>query len=134
MEECKEAAKAAKQVKLPSDQQVQAALEELRSAVEVWINGSAEAVYVYDNTWGGLINCGCNYTFVKGEPEDKGSCSNTAPYECPAFESVNVDFGNGWYNDHHYHVSSGSGSRLNGSFSTAHLTHQFCFLRTTINS
>ena len=40
------------------------------------------------------MNCGCNYTFVKGY-EGEGVCSNSYP-ECPAIDDVNVDFGNGW--------------------------------------
>jgi hypothetical protein len=100
---CQASAKAAQKVKLPSDKEVQTALEGLRDAVEVWINGLAEATYVYDKTWGGLINCGCNYTVPEGKAGNEGMCSNTAPFDCPALTDVNVDFGNGYYNDHHYH-------------------------------
>lgn len=47
------------------------------------------------------MNCGCKYTFEKHH-EDKGYCNNTFP-ECPALADVNENFGNGWYNDHHFH-------------------------------
>jgi hypothetical protein len=32
----------------------------------------------------------------------KGTCTNSYP-RCPALTNVNVDFGNGYYNDHHFH-------------------------------
>jgi endoglucanase Acf2 len=91
-------AKAAKEVDLPTDEEITAAVERLREAVQVWVNGSAEAPYIYDRSWGGMINCGCDYA---GEA-DLGSCQNVFP-ECPALTDVNVDFGNGYYNDHHFH-------------------------------
>ncbi|KAL7532575.1 hypothetical protein ACHAXR_006488 [Thalassiosira sp. AJA248-18] len=102
-----EAAAATADVTLPSDEQVETLLDDLQQAVEVWLNpggkakGGAEAEFVYDMSWGGFVNCGCSYIFKKGH-EDKGSCNNTFP-ECPALESVNENFGNGWYNDHHFH-------------------------------
>lgn len=82
---------------LPSNEHVLSAIERLKKAVQVWL-GDAEAPYVYDKSWGGLVNCGCIYV---GEG-DRGTCNNTFP-DCPALESVNQDFGNGFYNDHHFH-------------------------------
>jgi len=82
---------------LPSSDRIQNAIDRLKGAVQVWLS-DAEAPYVYDDSWGGLVNCGCIYV---GEG-DKGVCNNTFP-DCPALESVNQDFGNGFYNDHHFH-------------------------------
>jgi endo-1,3(4)-beta-glucanase len=83
---------------LPSDDDIADAVEQLKRGVEIWINGKAEAPYIYDRNWGGIVNCGCTY---HGEG-DKGICNNTFP-ECPALVDVNEDFGNGYYNDHHFH-------------------------------
>eukprot|EP00934_Nitzschia_sp_Nitz4_P006048 Nitzschia sp. Nitz4//scaffold26_size159584//134560//137421//NITZ4_002516-RA/size159584-processed-gene-0.87-mRNA-1//-1//CDS//3329545157//6038//frame0 len=93
---------AAKAVDLPSDEAIQDALDRLREGVEIWISNKGEAPYLYDSTWGGFVNCGCNYELPKGWSGDRGYCSNQAP-DCPALSDVNVDFGNGYYNDHHYH-------------------------------
>jgi endo-1,3(4)-beta-glucanase len=115
---------AATLVDLPPDEDITAAVEQLKKGVQIWLNGESEAPYVYDRSWGGLVNCGCNYV-GKG---DKGTCNNTFP-DCPALEDVNKDFGNGkfsrccvcfplrcmltpthvfaispgYYNDHHFH-------------------------------
>jgi len=81
-------------VTLPSDEQITASMNMLRSSVEVWINGTAEARFAYDSGWGGVINCGCLW--------DEGGCSNTLP-DCPATTDQGLNFGNGYYNDHHFH-------------------------------
>ena len=102
-----EAASAAAAVDLPSDSDVESLLDDLQQSVEIWLTpggkkgGGAEAEFLFDQAWGGFINCGCNYTFHKGSP-GKGTCSNTFPV-CPALDDVNEDFGNGFYNDHHFH-------------------------------
>lgn len=102
-----DAESAAAGVDLPSDGEVEALLDNLQQSIEVWLNpggtekGGAEAEFLYDKTWGGFVNCGCKYKFDKGH-EDKGNCSNIFP-DCPALASVNENFGNGWYNDHHFH-------------------------------
>jgi endoglucanase Acf2 len=56
---------AAKKVSLPSEQEFEQALERLKAGVEVWIDGSGEAQFLYDATWGGLVNCGCRYTGMR---------------------------------------------------------------------
>lgn len=80
---------------LPSREQFDDSLDELRSGVEVWINGTAETPFVYDRTWGGVISCGC-YMNRKLE------CDNKYP-NCPGFVDQGLNFGNGFYNDHHFH-------------------------------
>jgi hypothetical protein len=89
---------ASKKVAVPSKDDITQAVDRLRHGVQVWIDGTGETQYVYDTTWGGLVNCGCHY---KGTV-DKGVCTNTFP-ECPALSDVNENFGNGFYNDHHFH-------------------------------
>jgi hypothetical protein len=84
-----ESIEAAAAAKLPSDKAIISALEDLKICVQVWLE-DAEAPYLYDKSWGGLVNCGCRYE-GKGE---HGFCNNTYP-DCPALEDVNEDFGNG---------------------------------------
>mmetsp|Transcript_32036 Transcript_32036/g.95977 ORF Transcript_32036/g.95977 Transcript_32036/m.95977 type:complete len:1250 (-) Transcript_32036:130-3879(-) len=81
---------------LPSDDDMTRALTRLRSGVEVWLNGTAEAKFLYDQEWGGLVNCGCLFN------AETQSCDNVYP-DCPTFSDPGLDFGNGFYNDHHFH-------------------------------
>lgn len=80
---------AAASAKLPSKRTIQAAVNRLKQAVQVWLENPG-APYVYDRSWGGLVNCGCRYTAM----DDTGFCNNTFP-DCPALSDVNEDFGNG---------------------------------------
>ena len=89
---------AAASVVLPSVQDIQEAIGRLKQGVEVWLSNGAEAQYLFDRTWGGLVNCGCKYS----GKDQYGRCKNRFP-QCPALEDVNEDFGNGFYNDHHFH-------------------------------
>ena len=84
------------QTALPTDTDMNAAIDHLREAVTIWLNGSAEAPFVYDSAWGGLVNCGCTYN------SDTKSCDNKYP-NCPALEDAGMNFGHGFYNDHHFH-------------------------------
>lgn len=79
---------------LPSDEEVENALNQLRAGVTVWVKTNSETPFVYDNAWGGLISCGCIYQNEK--------CVNRFP-DCPAFTDQGLNFGNGFYNDHHFH-------------------------------
>lgn len=88
---------AASEVKLPSQSSIDNALKDLKKCVQVWLE-KPEAPYLYDESWGGLVNCGCRYV---GD-DSHGVCENKFP-DCPALVDVNVDFGNGYYNDHHFH-------------------------------
>ena len=84
------AVKAAAKETLPTDEDIESAVDMLKRGVQIWLNGNGEAPFVYDRSWGGLVNCGCTY---HGEG-DKGVCNNTFPH-CPALADVNIDFGNG---------------------------------------
>ncbi|KAG7369398.1 glycosyl hydrolase family 81 protein [Nitzschia inconspicua] len=98
IESLQAARKAAKSVQLPTASQLGAAIQHLKHGVEAWLDSGAEAPFLFDETWGGLVNCGCRYV----GKDEKGYCNNTFP-DCPALVDVNEDFGNGYYNDHHYH-------------------------------
>jgi Glycosyl hydrolase family 81 N-terminal domain len=88
------AAQAAAKADWPSDKHLQTALAELKTGVQAWMDTNAEAPYIYDTSWGGLVNCGCHYVGWDVGNGDKGHCNNTFP-NCPALASVNEDFGNG---------------------------------------
>jgi endo-1,3(4)-beta-glucanase len=81
-------------LELPSDTEFEEALNQLRDSVTVWVRTNPKTPFVYDNAWGGLVNCGCLY--------DNGECTNVFP-NCPAFTDQGLNFGNGFYNDHHFH-------------------------------
>ena len=81
---------------LPSEDEFNKALDHLRSSTEVWINGTAVTPFIFDGTWGGLVSCGCWFD------EKTMSCSNAYP-DCPAFGDAGLNFGNAFYNDHHFH-------------------------------
>eukprot|EP00536_Pseudo-nitzschia_multiseries_P001938 jgi/Psemu1/251120/estExt_Genewise1Plus.C_260031 len=79
---------------LPGDDEVEDALNQLREAVSVWVKTNTEAPFTYDKAWGGIVSCGCIY--------QDGKCVNQIP-DCPAFTDQGLNFGNGFYNDHHFH-------------------------------
>jgi len=87
---------ACRDLELPSDEEITNTMDMLRSSTEVWINGTAEAAFAYDAAWGGVISCGCLW-----DGNTQG-CSNTLP-DCPATSDQGLNFGNGFYNDHHFH-------------------------------
>jgi hypothetical protein len=74
----------------PTDDDVNEALLELQRGIEIWISGEAQAPFVYDAAWGGMVNCGCDYL--------DGVCLNTLP-DCPAFTDRGLNFGNGTFHD-----------------------------------
>jgi hypothetical protein len=81
-------------IELPSAEDVSNALDQLRRAATVWVKENEHAPFVYDTAWGGVVSCGCLY--------DNGICTNQFP-NCPAFTDQGLNFGNGFYNDHHFH-------------------------------
>lgn len=50
----------------------------LKASMQNWFSSSAPTLAAYETTWGGVVN--------------KAAATN-----------VNIDFGNGYYNDHHFH-------------------------------
>lgn len=85
---------ACKDATLPTDETLESAIDRLRRGTEIWLNGTAEAQFVYDESYGGVVSCGCLFN---GE-----GCDNRVPY-CVAFDDPGANFGNGFYNDHHFH-------------------------------
>ena len=85
---------ACKNVTLPTEEEVTNAIDILRQGVEVWLNGTASAPLTFDNSWGGVISCGCLFN---GQ-----DCDNIYP-NCPAYSDPGLNFGQGMYNDHHFH-------------------------------
>ena len=79
---------ACKQAILPSQQDMNSGIARLRSAVEIWFNGTAMTPFVYDANWGGYISCGCFF-----DQKTQG-CSNRYP-NCPSVSNPGLNFGNG---------------------------------------
>lgn len=69
-------------------------IDKLKNYSAVWLESTSLNSLVYDVSWGGLVSCGCTY--------DAGECDNTFP-DCPAMTDSGMDFGNAFYNDHHFH-------------------------------
>jgi len=53
------------------------AVKRLAKGVTVWLDGTSENPFIYDDTWGGLASCGCDYN------EETTKCNNVFP-DCPA--------------------------------------------------
>ncbi|KAL3792976.1 hypothetical protein HJC23_010989 [Cyclotella cryptica] len=79
---------------LPTEEEVVNAIDRLKQGVEVWLNGTSLAPLTYDNSWGGIVSCGC---WFNGE-----DCDNSYP-NCPSYTDPGLNFGQGFYNDHHFH-------------------------------
>lgn len=79
---------ACRNLTLPSRSQFMEALGDLRSGTQVWIDGTAETPFVYDDKWGGMCSCGC---YFNGKTQ---KCDNKYP-NCPAFSDPGLDFGHG---------------------------------------
>ena len=68
----------------------------------MWLHHKSGNVLMFDTSWGGMISCGCQYDDCQGQCEPR--CTNAGPPDaCPAVNDVGMDFGNAWYNDHHFH-------------------------------
>uniref|UniRef100_A0A7S4G0Z3 glucan endo-1,3-beta-D-glucosidase n=1 Tax=Eutreptiella gymnastica TaxID=73025 RepID=A0A7S4G0Z3_9EUGL len=75
-------------------------LTRLQKYLALWLHPEKNNVLMYDATWGGVISCGCRY---EGFGSTAYCANNATRLECPAFSDVGFDFGNAWYNDHHFH-------------------------------
>ena len=96
-------------ITLWSKDEMKNSLDSLRAATEIWINGTADTPFVYETAWGGVISCGCNFDSETQE------CSNQYP-DCPSVTDPGLNFGNGFYNDHHFHY----GYHINAAATIAH--------------
>eukprot|EP00529_Nitzschia_sp_RCC80_P006369 CAMPEP_0113451066 /NCGR_PEP_ID=MMETSP0014_2-20120614/6150_1 /TAXON_ID=2857 /ORGANISM="Nitzschia sp." /LENGTH=1504 /DNA_ID=CAMNT_0000342417 /DNA_START=487 /DNA_END=5002 /DNA_ORIENTATION=- /assembly_acc=CAM_ASM_000159 len=89
------------QIVLPSEEQSRSALDQLRRVMTVWIDDNQQAPFVYDTTWGGTVSCGCLYS--GGVCTNAPSSTASEDLNCPSFTDNGLNFGNGVYNDHHFH-------------------------------
>lgn len=94
VEELARIIRACKEASLPTRREFFDAVDRLRRGVEVWLNGEAEAPFTFDEAWGGLVSCGCSW--------NGDGCDNVFP-DCPSYADPGLNFGNGYYNDHHFH-------------------------------
>lgn len=72
----------------------------LAAFVDAYAAGRPANEWVWDASWGGLVSCGCDYDNCFGKCD--GHCRNEYP-ACPALADPGRDFGNAFYNDHHFH-------------------------------
>ncbi|CAN0000956.1 unnamed protein product [Ectocarpus sp. 4 AP-2014] len=79
----------------PEDARMVAA--RLAEASQVWLNGTAGSPLLYDFRWGGVVTCGCAYK------KEHGCMNGIGPYQCPGLSDPGMNFGLGFYNDHHFH-------------------------------
>jgi endo-1,3(4)-beta-glucanase len=79
---------------LPDRATLEEGIAHLKAAVDIWLSQDAEAPFVFDNAWGGIVSCGCDYS--------GGFCQNEYP-NCPGLSDQGLNFGAGFYNDHHFH-------------------------------
>eukprot|EP00996_Jenningsia_fusiforme_P000107 NODE_106_length_3255_cov_4672.497505_g96_i0.p1 GENE.NODE_106_length_3255_cov_4672.497505_g96_i0~~NODE_106_length_3255_cov_4672.497505_g96_i0.p1 ORF type:complete len:588 (+),score=90.32 NODE_106_length_3255_cov_4672.497505_g96_i0:1063-2826(+) len=77
-------------------------LKETTRYLSVWLDQESINPLVYDSTWGGIVSCGCHYPWIW---MNEHRCINrtTSATKCPGLQDSLYDFGNGMYNDHHFH-------------------------------
>ncbi|CAJ1397085.1 unnamed protein product [Effrenium voratum] len=78
-------------------------LSQLSDTLEKWLDKGAATPFIYDKSWGGLVSCGCKYDDCWGGCAPKCVNDVSQPATCPALHDVGYNFGNGFYNDHHFH-------------------------------
>lgn len=80
---------------------------QLKEYLTPWLdrtNSKAQPM-MYDQTWGGLLSCGCDYDDCGGKciPHCDNLDQTGSPITCPEMLDKGSNFGTGWYNDHHFH-------------------------------
>jgi len=80
-------------------------LSRLTQRLEVWLGQGAKSLdpLLYDASWGGVVACGCEYDDCKGTCLPHCANNVTPPEACPALRDPGANFGNAFYNDHHFH-------------------------------
>ena len=72
---------------------------EVLAALRNWLSPrNAETPFLYDEQWGGIVSCGCDF-----DEQSQACTNNPQKDECPNLDACGADFGNGFYNDHHFH-------------------------------
>ncbi|KAN0121685.1 glycoside hydrolase family 81 protein [Hyaloscypha variabilis] len=88
-------------------------IQYLETSFDYWFNSSATTLAAYETTWGGVV--------------DKAGATN-----------VNIDFGNGYYNDHHFHYGyflavAATIAKYDGAWLNEHKDYINWFARDIIN-
>lgn len=107
----------------------------LKHYLEVWLNSTSGAQLLYDSSWGGFISCGCLYDDCQGTCTPH--CDNKFP-DCPALSDAGMNFGNGFYNDHHFHYgyflnAFAAVSKFYPDFAAKYKEHMLLFARDIAN-
>jgi endo-1,3(4)-beta-glucanase len=111
------------------------ALDTLRRGVEIWYKPYAGSPLLYDRAWGGMVTCGCDYDYDK--VDKRGYCRNAYP-NCPALTDFGQNFGQGYYNDHHYHFgyhiyASAVVAKFNETWGRDYHQHVMLLVRDIVN-
>lgn len=77
-------------------------MDRLLPHAEIYLNGSSANYFLYDTAWGGLLSCGCVYDDCGGKCLPHCNKGGNEDF-CPCLSDPGMDFGNGFYNDHHFH-------------------------------
>eukprot|EP00930_Biecheleria_cincta_P001210 TRINITY_DN10236_c0_g4_i1.p1 TRINITY_DN10236_c0_g4~~TRINITY_DN10236_c0_g4_i1.p1 ORF type:complete len:875 (-),score=91.36 TRINITY_DN10236_c0_g4_i1:309-2612(-) len=81
-----------------------AMVDRLVMRLQTWLDPNASAnPFLYDETWGGIIACGCDYNDCSRGCMPHCTNPTSPPELCPAMSDHQHNFGNAWYNDHHFH-------------------------------
>lgn len=90
---------------LDDTEKVNLILEKIKGPVELWISQQSNNPLLFDTTWKGIVSCGCDFDDCSGtcSPRCKNTFNRTQDqWSCPALNGPLVDFGNAYYNDHHF--------------------------------
>jgi len=78
-------------------------VERLLERTSTWLDPNSSAnPFLYDKSWGGLVACGCDYNDCNGTCKPVCKNPTSPPSKCPALHDPEHNFGNAWYNDHHF--------------------------------
>mmetsp|Transcript_87892 Transcript_87892/g.253522 ORF Transcript_87892/g.253522 Transcript_87892/m.253522 type:complete len:1132 (+) Transcript_87892:100-3495(+) len=78
-------------------------IQRLTNRFEVWLVDGAKTPFIFDESWGGLLSCGCYIDDCWGKCEPHCHNQNSPANTCPELLDAGINFGNGVYNDHHFH-------------------------------
>jgi hypothetical protein len=109
---------------------------------------------VYDEAWGGAVSCGCYFAptstststaeEVQGQEgqgeegqdqagEEEGKCFNeVSGTDCPNLYDMGQNFGQGFFQDHHYHFGYHIYAAAVRLKKRSHGTHMLTYFQTTL--
>lgn len=64
----------------------------------MWLSGAALSPLLYDDSWGGVVSCGCYF-----DPSGARCMNRVSGADCPCLYDLGQNFGHGFFQDHHFH-------------------------------